>query len=74
MMTHTINARNLLCPMPVIRLQDTLKHLPIGDCVTIMCTDPGVRFDIPAWCDVHGHTLLSIEEDDVLIILKVRKN
>jgi tRNA 2-thiouridine synthesizing protein A len=30
----------------------------------VLATDVGATHDIPAWCRVHGHELLSIEEVD----------
>lgn len=72
-MEHHIDARQLLCPMPVIRLQDGMRDLQIGDRVQILCTDPGAKHDIPAWCRVHGHKVLKIEdvEDEILIQIQV---
>ncbi|HKY69549.1 MAG TPA: sulfurtransferase TusA family protein [Gammaproteobacteria bacterium] len=58
-MSHlTLDARRLLCPLPVIRLQKKIQGLQAGDILTITCTDPGAEQDIPAWCRLHGHTIL----------------
>ena len=54
----TVDARRLLCPMPVIRVQQAVEHLPAGITVTALCTDPGALHDIPAWARIHGHTVL----------------
>ena len=56
MSRYILDARNLLCPMPVIRTQDRVKALNTGDILEVQCTDPGALNDIPAWCRVHGHT------------------
>ena len=45
-----LNARRLLCPLPVIRTQDKVKQLKAGDQLEVICTDPGVMQDIPTWC------------------------
>ena len=71
--TIEVDARRLLCPMPVIRLQDAINDATIGDLVTITCTDPGVKNDIPAWCNINHHTLLSIQDQEYEIIITVRK-
>ena len=71
---HTLDARRLLCPMPVIRTQNKLKELAIGDTLEITCTDPGVLQDIPAWCRVHGHEFVSSEQKNNEIIVMVKKN
>lgn len=60
----TLNARRLLCPLPVIRTQDKVKQLQTGDQLEVICTDPGVMQDIPAWCRINGHTVLSTQQSD----------
>ncbi|MCB1875459.1 MAG: sulfurtransferase TusA family protein [Chromatiales bacterium] len=59
-----VDARRLLCPLPVIRLQDQVAQLRHGDQVIIIATDPGVKLDIPAWCRVHGHSASLLDETD----------
>ena len=59
-----VDARGLLCPMPVIRTQDAIAGLAPGTRVQVLATDPGVHADLPAWCRVHGHVLEVIEETD----------
>jgi tRNA 2-thiouridine synthesizing protein A len=59
---ETLDARGLLCPLPVIRTQDAVKRLRPGTVLEVLSTDAGTIHDIPAWCRVHGHELLSIEE------------
>ena len=56
-----LDARGLLCPLPVIRTQDRIRTLKVGDVLEVVATDPGVLHDIPAWCRVHGHRLLISE-------------
>ena len=67
-----IDALNLLCPLPVIRTQDSVEKLQSGDVVQVLCTDPGVVHDIPAWCRVHGHEVCAIEEREYEIIIDIR--
>ena len=69
-MSHfELDARRLLCPMPVIRAQDKIKTLTKGDTLAVVCTDPGAENDIPAWCRINGHKVISIDfNDDELVI------
>jgi len=67
-----VDARNLLCPLPVIRTQDTVADCKPGDRVQVLCTDPGVVQDIPAWCRVHGHEVCNIKRDDYEIVIDIR--
>ena len=67
-----VDARNLLCPLPVIRTQDNVARLQPGDSLLVLCTDPGVLHDIPAWCRVHGHEVYDIDEQGHEITISVR--
>ena len=68
-----VDARNLLCPMPVIRVQEATESAPAGTLIKAVCTDPGVLHDIPAWVRVHGHRLISASErdDEYVVIVEV---
>lgn len=75
-MKHIIDAKKLLCPLPVIRLGEAINNANVGDKITIVATDYGVLHDIPAWCSVHNHTVLntSIDENTQIITLIIEKN
>ena len=75
MTAHSLNARRLLCPLPVIRTQDKVKQLQDGDTLEVIATDPGVMQDIPAWCRINGHQILSTsqQQGDYIIVLEVVK-
>lgn len=72
MSSHAIDCRRLLCPMPVIRVQDKIETLSPGDELEVVCTDPGVLSDIPAWCRINGHELLDSRKQDDEYILRIR--
>ena len=73
MSQHQLDARRILCPLPVIRTQDKVMTLQAGDQLVVTCTDPGALHDIPAWCRINGHKLIHTEQqgDDVIITLEV---
>ncbi len=56
---QTLDARHLICPMPVIRTQEAVAEMKDGQILKVQCTDPGALVDIPAWCRVHGHKVIS---------------
>lgn len=72
MSPNELDARHMLCPMPVIRTQEKVEKLQVGDTLTILCTDPGAIHDIPAWCRVNGHELLGIQQKDEEITIRLR--
>ena len=70
---HTLDARRLLCPMPVIRTQNAAKKLNSGDTLEVICTDPGAESDIPAWSRINGHKIVEIrhDNDELSIIIEI---
>lgn len=70
-MIQQVDARRLLCPMPVIRAQDAIAKLSNGEIIEIVCTDPGALNDIPAWCRINGHKVLKTSEKDDEIIITI---
>jgi tRNA 2-thiouridine synthesizing protein A len=73
MIRETLNARRLLCPLPVIRTQNKVKQMQAGEQLEVICTDPGVMQDIPAWCRIHGHTVLEMQSGnhEYVIVIEV---
>jgi len=69
----TLDCRRLLCPLPVIRVQDLVTSLPPGTRVEAVCTDPGALQDVPAWCRINGHEVLECrsEGNEYFVILSV---
>lgn len=68
-----LDARRLVCPLPVIRLQNCINKQVAGARVRIVATDPGSMNDIPTWCRINGHQVLQSEERDKEYIFLVQK-
>jgi tRNA 2-thiouridine synthesizing protein A len=57
----TVEARGVLCPVPIIRLARTASALPAGSLIELLTDDPAARYDVPAWCRLRGHELVTTE-------------
>lgn len=70
---YELDARRMFCPMPVIRTQDKIKELQVGDTLEVVSTDPGALNDIPAWSRINGHKVLETREtdDEVFVVVEV---
>ena len=69
-----IDARDLLCPLPVLRLRKALSRANPGDTVRLLATDPAARIDVPHFCAEQGHTLLDTTSlDDKTTAYTVKK-
>ncbi len=58
----SIDARGLLCPLPVLRLRKVLAGLPEGAVVEMLATDGASWVDVPHFCAQSGHTLLLAQD------------
>ena len=69
-----LNLEGLLCPLPVVKIYQAIKDVPIGGVIEAVATDPGVMADIPAWCRTSGNELLNMERDGKAIRFRVQRN
>ncbi|MFQ3231510.1 sulfurtransferase TusA family protein [Reinekea sp.] len=54
---QTLDARGLRCPLPLLKLKQSLSSLVVGDCIEVLATDAGAMRDIPAFIKLTAHTL-----------------
>ncbi len=54
----TVDALGLRCPQPVIELARRISAVPVGAVVAVLADDEAARLDVPAWCEMRGHTYL----------------
>lgn len=55
-----IDARRLLCPLPILRVEAAIRSMASGAILAVRATDPGLSQDLPAWCKINGHHYLGI--------------
>jgi TusA-related sulfurtransferase len=58
-----LDAKGLLCPMPVMKTNQAIKEIQIGQILEVIATDPASKSDITAWCKTTGNELLKIIEE-----------
>ena len=66
MADHTLDAKGLNCPLPILKARKALKEVAAGETLEILSTDPGSVADFQAFCRQTGNELLeSTTEDDI---------
>ncbi len=55
---HTLDARHLNCPLPILKTKRALDKVEVGETLTVLATDPGSPDDFIAFADSRGHTLI----------------
>jgi len=70
--SETLDARGLLCPLPVLKARKRLEPLESGDVLKVIADDPAARVDLPHFCVEAGHSLLESfdEEDDQVYLIQ----
>lgn len=59
-----VDARDLRCPLPVIRAAATARDASPGALLNVWWTDPAAEHDLPAWARMRGHAVISTEQND----------
>ena len=68
-----LDARGLLCPMPIVKAGKEMKHLAAGQVLKVLATDRGAIADFPAWAEDSGNELIEWHEDGSALVFFVRK-
>lgn len=71
--TLSLDARNLSCPMPIVKTAVAIKPLASGDVLEVLATDPGSVKDFDAWSKVTGHELIESDVEDGVFRFVLRK-
>lgn len=58
-----VNIAFRMCPMHLLKLDEALKKVSLGDTIEIVTTYDGALDDIPAWCHKTGNEFVGIDED-----------
>lgn len=64
MADHTLDAKGLNCPLPILKARKALKEVPAGGTLEILATDPGAVADFEAFCRQTGNELVEHSQDD----------
>ena len=59
---RTLDARGLLCPLPVLKARKRLMAMAAGEVLRLEADDPAAVVDVPHFCDENGHAFLGAED------------
>ncbi len=72
--THLeLDCKNLLCPMPIIKVSQAIKLIPVGGTIRMETTDPGSKHDVAAWARQTGNELVETGQNGRVFTFLVRK-
>ncbi|WP_291767783.1 sulfurtransferase TusA family protein [Caldivirga sp. UBA161] len=68
----TIDVRGKVCPVPVLEAAKAARLAKPGQVIKVMATDPAAKQDLINWARVTNNELLSVNENDGVLIVRIR--
>jgi TusA-related sulfurtransferase len=70
---ETLDMTGYFCPEPVIRVNEVIRDVEVGEVLELLADDPSSKPDIQSWTKRTGHELISIEEDGGVFRFLIRR-
>ena len=70
---HDIDARGLLCPLPVLKAAKRLRAMTPGEVLRLQADDPAAVVDVPHYCRESGNVLAHTTGDGAATLYFIRK-
>ena len=73
---ETLDARGLVCPLPVLKARKRLQSLSSGSVLRVLSDDAGSLLDFRHFCTEQRHALLGQNKDErcaATIVHRIRK-
>ena len=68
-----VDARQLACPLPILRAKNALSKMASGEVMKLIATDKGAPLDFMVFCENTGNVLLSSAEQNGEFIFMIRR-
>jgi len=68
-----LDAKNLNCPLPILRCKKGLSEIKANQILKIMATDSGSVKDFQAFCNQTGHELLQQDNANGVLTFYIKK-
>lgn len=68
-----LDARGLVCPLPILRTKQSLANMTSGQILKIIATDPGSVIDFQVFAEQTGNELLHLSQTDAEFVFVLRK-
>jgi tRNA 2-thiouridine synthesizing protein A len=69
----TLDMTGYFCPEPVIRVNEKIGQIGVGEVLELMADDPSSEPDIRSWTKRTGHELISVENKDGVFRFLIRR-
>jgi tRNA 2-thiouridine synthesizing protein A len=69
----TLDAKGLLCPMPIVKLSRAIKEMQSSQVILLEATDPGAVPDVAAWSKNTGNPVIAQDRDGKVMRFWIQK-
>ena len=73
MADEVLDAKNLNCPLPILKAKKAINGLASGGTLQVLATDPGAVKDFESFCRTTGHELLESGEEGGVFNFLIKK-
>ena len=68
-----LHLKGLLCPIPIVKVSQNIKNIPVGGVIKAIATDIGALADFPSWARTTGNEVLKTERKDKDLIFYIKR-
>lgn len=68
-----LDARDLDCPLPLLKAKQALNRMHSGEQLRVRATDPGSQRDFRVFAEQSGHRLLASDTQDGVFVYILQK-
>ncbi len=69
-----LDARGLICPLPVLKARKVLLSLNAGETLKVLATDARAPADFKLFCEENNYALISAESVEQGFAIVIQKN
>jgi TusA-related sulfurtransferase len=70
---ESLDMTGYFCPEPVIRVNEAISDIAVGEVLELVADDPSSEPDIASWTKRTGHELISIEKNEGVFRFLIRR-
>jgi tRNA 2-thiouridine synthesizing protein A len=72
MTTHTLDAKGIRCPQPILKITTMMPAIAAGDVLEVTADCSTFENDVRKWCERMGKTLLAITREGDVVIAQIQ--
>lgn len=73
MIETVLDAKGLLCPLPVLKANRALKRLQTGQCLRVLATDRNSIKDFQDFCRQTGNALIAFSDQGASLSFLIKR-